>query len=211
MALIIKEIYFMKSQWKKNLLTIVALGVVVYYFIINDYSNDSVMFIGAYVPGMIICMQLIQNSIEFEKENKTFEKMLTGYSLPSVLLIKCAACSFVGSIIGYIFGYITFLNKNPYSEQIITLNVLIGVLVLMTAINILMSMIMTLLFLFIRQTLTINLILIVFISIIILIGMGIGVNNNIFSYVGPCGAGILLLSATVAYLFRFISNDKVVY
>jgi len=211
MALIIKEIYIMKSQWKRNLFTMVALCAVIYYFIINNYSNDSVMFIGAYVPGMIICMQLIQNSIEFEKENKTFEKMLTGYSLTTVLLSKCAVCSLAGSIVGYIFGGITYLNMNPYSEQIITWKVLIGVLVLMTFINIFMSMIMTLMFLFIRQSLIINLILIFFIAIIILIGMGISVNNNIFSYVGPCGAGILLLSATVAYLFRFISNDKVVY
>jgi len=168
------------------------------------------MFIGAYVPGMIICMQLIQNSIEFEKTNKTFEKMLTGYSLREVLLSKCAACSFAGSAIGYIFGCITYLSKNHNSEEIINLNVLIGVFVMMTLINILMSMIMTLLFLFINQTLIINLILTVFISAIIVIGMGIGASKHIFLYVGACGTVILLLSAGVAYLLRFISNDKVV-
>ena len=81
----------------------------------------------------------------------------------------------------------------------------------MTMINIFMSMIMTLLFLFINQTLIINLILTVFISVIIVIGMGIGVSNNIFLYVGTCGAVILLLSAIIAYLYGFISIDKVVY
>jgi len=211
MALMIKELYFMKSQWKKNLLTLSALCVIVYYFVINNYSNDSVMFIGAYVPGMIMCMQLIQNSIEFEKLNKTFEKMLTVYSLRAVLLSKCVTCSLVGSIIGYIFGCITYFSMSRYSQQIITLTVLFGVLVLMTLINILMSMIMTILFLFINQTLIINLVLTVFICGIIVIGMGIGVTNNIFLYVGVCGAVIVLLSAAIGYLFRFIPNDKVVY
>ena len=211
MALVIKELYFMKSQWKKNLLTLFALCIIVYYFVVNDYSSDSVMFIGAYVPGMIICMQLIQNSIEFEKINKTFEKMLTVYSLRAVLLSKCATCSLAGSAFGYIFGWITYFSKNNHSEETITLKVLIGVFVLMTLINILMSMIMTLLFLFINQTLIINLILTVFISAIILMGMGIGVSDNIFMYVGACGTVILLLSVAVAYLFRFISNDKVVF
>lgn len=211
MALIIKELYFIKSQWKKNMLTLMALCFIVYYFVVNGYSNDSVMFIGAYVPGMILCMQLIQNSIEFEKVNKTFEKMLTGYSLRAVLLSKCAASSIAGSVIGYIFGVITYINQNHKSDNTITFKVLISVFILMTLINILMSMIMTILFLFINQTLIINLILTAFISAVIVIGMGIGTTNNIFLYVAACGAVILLLSAILGYLFRFISNDKVVY
>ena len=211
MALTIKELYFIKSQWKKNSLTLIALCIIVSYFLINNYTNDSVMFIGAYVPGMIICMQLIQNSIELEKVNKTFEKMLTGYSLRTILLSKCAVCSLVGSVIGYIFGFITYFSKNSKSEDIITIKVLVGVFVLMTLINILMSMIMTLLFLFVNQTLIINLILTVFISAIIVIGMGIGTTNNIFIYVGACGAAIFLLSLIAAYLFRYITLDRVVY
>ena len=119
MALIIKELYFMKSQWKKNLITLFVLCLVVYYFVVNDYSNDSVMFIGAYVPGIIICMQLIQNSIEFEKTNKTFEKMLTGYSLRAVLLSKYVTCSLIASVVGYIFGVITNLSMNYHSDDII--------------------------------------------------------------------------------------------
>ena len=211
MALVIKELYFMKSQWKKNLLTLFALCIIVYYFVVNDYSSDSVMFIGAYVPGMIICMQLIQNSIEFEKTNKTFEKMLTGYSLKAILLSKCATCSLAGSVIGYVFGCITYFSKNLQPEEMIPLKELIGVLVLMTLINMLLSMIMTLLFLFMKQAIMINLILTVFICVIIVIGMGIGVSNHISLYVGACSVVILLFSAVLAYLFRYISNDKVVY
>jgi len=211
MALIIKELLFMKSQWRKNLFTLFALSVIIYYFIINDYSNESVMFIGAYVPGMIICMQLIQNSIGFEKENKTFEKMLTGYSMRAILLSKCITSSLIGSVIGCGFGFLTFINMNHHSQDLITLKVLMGVLILMTLINILMSIIMTILFLLINQNFITNLILTVFISAIIVIGMGIGTTNNIFIYVGACGAAIFLLSLIAAYLFRYITLDRVVY
>lgn len=211
MALVRKELYFMKSQWKKNLLTMLALCFIVSFFVINNYTNESVMFIGAYVPGIIICMQLIQNSIEFEKLNKTFEKMLTVYSLSTVLLSKCVTCSLVSSIFGYVFGCISFSVKNHDSNQTNSLEVLVGVLILMTLFNIFISMIMTLLFLFINQTLIINLILTAFISVIVVVGMGIEVSTHVFMYVSVCGAVILLLSAILAYLFKFISNDKVVY
>jgi len=41
--------------------------------------------------------------------------------------------------------------------------------------------------------------------------MGIGTTNNIFIYVGACGAAIFLLSLIAAYLFRYITLDRVVY
>lgn len=211
MALVRKELYFMKSQWKKNLLTLLALCFIVSFFLINDYTSESIMFIGAYVPGIIICMQLIQNSIELEKVNKTFEKMLTVYSLSTVLLSKCVTCSVVGSVFGYILGGITFAVKNHNSEQVDTLQVLAGVLIIMTLFNVFISMIMTFLFLFINQTLIINLILTAFISVIVVVGMGIQVSTHVILYVSVCSAVILFLSAILAYLFRFISNDKVVY
>lgn len=210
MALIRKEFYFMKSQWKKNILTLLALCFIVGFFLFNHYSDESVMFIGAYVPGIIICMQLIQNSIEYEKVNKTFEKMLTGYSLPAILLSKCAACSITASVLGYVFGSVSYAGISHNPGPMNSLKVLAGVLILMTMFNLLIAMIMTLLFLFINQTLIINLILTGLIAVIVATGMGIGVSSHIALYVSICSAVLLLLCIIIAYLFRFISNDKVV-
>ncbi|HEZ7991327.1 MAG TPA: hypothetical protein RWO66_10315, partial [Ruminococcus sp.] len=93
-----KELTFLKNDIKRYLLVLVLLAVVIGYFIYKKIDITILMFLSFSLPGLLVSLQTVQNSVMQEKNNGMFEKLLTVHPLNRILLLK-AMVSFIASVI----------------------------------------------------------------------------------------------------------------
>lgn len=62
-----KELTFLKNDIKRYLLVLVLLAVVIGYFIYKKIDITILMFLSFSLPGLLVSLQTVQNSVMQEK------------------------------------------------------------------------------------------------------------------------------------------------
>jgi hypothetical protein len=206
MSLIIKELYFLKAQWKKILLTFaIILGIITYQFYKNSSSIMNIL-LSIFISGTVFALQILQNSIQYEKTNKTFEKMLTVYSVREILFYKCITCCIICDILGCIIGISSYTFQNIVSKSI-NLKIFIGALLLMIFFNFLVSLLVSIILIFINQIIIVNVVVMFLIMIIMSIAFELIEREDIFIYTLSICSVSTIITMVIFVFLKFIPKE----
>ncbi|MBQ3783210.1 MAG: hypothetical protein II838_07200 [Lachnospiraceae bacterium] len=204
--MIYKEIMFLKSDWKRFLLTLVFVAVMIGYFAYNGTETSILMFLSFSVPGFVVSLETIHNSISKEKMNGMFEKMLTLHKLSRILIVK-AVLAFIVSVIVTLFcsGFVTlFLCCNQ--NLVIGTDVLFCQLAIAICADWTISIVLVVLYLLLDQMFVINACVMGIMLFLSVICCGVVTADSILLYTISCCAIIFGIGMLIAFLLRYIPN-----
>ncbi|MBP1565614.1 MAG: hypothetical protein IJP18_05140 [Oscillospiraceae bacterium] len=205
-----RELIFLKKDVKKYILAFFMLGVVIGYFIYKGMDSSILLFFSISMPGIVIALQATQSSVMYEKNNGMFEKLLTVYKLPNILMAK-SFVSFIISAIGLIVCSSSVALIINFSKNIaISSDVFLCQLLIAICINLTLSLLLVILCTCVNQIIVVNGCVLLIMMIMSAICYNIVKAESIVVYTTICCLAILAVGVVLAICMKFIKYSVVI-
>ena len=201
-----KELTFLKNDIKRYLLVLVLLAVVIGYFIYKKIDITILMFLSFSLPGLLVSLQTVQNSVMQEKNNGMFEKLLTVHPLNRILLLK-AMVSFIASVIvTFICSGAVGIFININDTIVIDSSVFICELAIALCADWTMSVLLVILYMYLNQVIVINACVMGIMMALSAFCFGVITAESMILYTAGYCATIAAAGCVLAILTRYIPN-----
>ncbi len=204
-----KEILFLKNDWRKYLLILFLLVVMLGYFIYKNTNISILLFLCFSIPGFLISLQTVQNSVMQEKNNGMFEKILTVHKLRNVLLLKSFVCFVASTIVTLIcsgvVALVIHLNESIHVES----SVFLCELLIALCADWTVSVLLVVLYMYLNQIIVINACVMAVMMLLSAICFGVVSASSMFLYTAFYCAAIIIVGLILTFILKFIPNTTV--
>lgn len=201
-----KELFFLKKNWKRYVFIIVMLAFVIGYFVYKETESAILMFLSFSLPGLLVSLQTVQNSIMQEKNNGMFEKLLTVYNLDRILTVKAFVSFSVSVIVTLICSGIVGLILHFGGNAVLDSSIFLCELSIALCVDWTISVLLVILYMFIDQIIVINACVMAVMMLLSAICFGVVTAESMMFYtIGYC-VTIVAVGSVLAFLIKYVPN-----
>lgn len=154
--MLFKELILIKKEWKKYLLALAVLAVIIGYFIYKGTESYIILFLSFSIPGLVVSLQSVQNSVMSEKNSGMFEKLLTVSRLDKILMLKAMVAFIFSAVVTLICSGAVFVFVSNSSSASIDSHAFLCELLISLCMDWTLSLLLVVLYTYINQIIVIN-------------------------------------------------------